>query len=140
MSLTTAMKRRVLNAIYGDTAVAPPLNLHVALSTTTPAADGTNFTRPVGNGYADVAVANNATNWPAASVANPSEKSNGTEIGFPNPTGPWGTVTHWGVAEAAGGTVIDWAPLDVARTIDIGSEPVRFLAGALKTRLRNPTV
>lgn len=140
MTLTNAMKARVLDAIYGDTPVAPAATLYVALSTTAPNADGTAFTRPSGNAYADVAVANNATKWPAATAADPAVQENGEVVTFPDPTGPWGEVGWWGVAETDGGTIVDYGALTVARTIDVGSEPVSFAAAALKSRLRNPSV
>lgn len=137
MPMTDATKARLLDALYGNTAAAPAATLYVALSTTTPTDTGSNFTRPVGNNYADVAVTNNTTNWPNANVANPSEKSNGIAITFPTPSGSWGTVTHWGIAESDGGAVIDWAALDTSRAIDASSDPVEFAIGALKTRLLN---
>ena len=137
MPLTNATKARLLNGLYGNTAVAPAANLFVALSTTTPTATGGNFTRPVGGAYADVEVTNNATNWPAATDADPSVKSNGTEVVFPEATASWGEITHWGVAETADGTVVDWAPLDVAKTVDEG-DTAKFEVGELKTQLQNP--
>lgn len=140
MTMTNAMRARVLDALYGDVPIAPAATLYVALSTTTPAVDGSNFTRPVGNAYADVAVVNNTTNWPAATAADPAVESNGADITFPTPTGSWGTVTYWGVAESDGGAIIDYGVLDTARAIDAGSEPVKFATGALKSRLRSPSV
>ena len=136
MPLTDAMKARVLDAIYQDSPVGPAATLYVALSTTAPSSDGSNFTRPSGNGYSDVAVTNNETNWPNASEANPSVKENGTTITFPEATGSWGTITHWGVAELDGGTVIDWAPLDASKEVVEGDIP-RFQPGELTTRLQD---
>lgn len=138
MPYTQAMRKRVQDAVYGATPVAPAATLYVALSTTVPTDTGGNFTRPVGGAYADVAVTNNATNFPAATLANPTVKQNGTKVTFPVPTGSWGTVTHWGVAESAGGAVVDWTALTTARAVGVGSDPVEFAIGALKSTLAPP--
>ncbi len=134
MPLTDQRKAEILNALYGGAALTVGANIHVALSTTTPTSAGANFTEPVGSGYARVQVANNVTNFPAATVANPAVKNNGTEIAFPAATGNWGTVTHFGLWTAAtGGTLLDWGALPTSKTIGAG-DTARFAVGALVMR------
>ncbi len=134
MPLTNQRKADILNALYGGAALTVGANVHIALSTTTPTSAGANFTEPSGSAYGRVSVANNPTNFPAATVANPSVKSNGVEITFPAATGNWGTLTHFGIFTAAsGGVLLDWGPLPTPKTIGSG-DTARFAVGALVMR------
>ncbi|GIM45245.1 hypothetical protein DNHGIG_07940 [Collibacillus ludicampi] len=128
MPYTTYLDNTFLNLVFGGTGYTPPATLYVGLSTTTPTTSGGNITEPSGNGYARVAVANNPTNWPAASNGS---KSNGTAITFPAATGPWGTVTYFFIADApTGGNVLGYGALTAAQTINQG-DTLSFAAGAL---------
>lgn len=105
-----------------------PATVYVALSTTTPTNTGTNVTEPVSNGYARVAVTNNATNFPAATGRS---KSNGTDIVFPTATGSWGTLTHFALYDAGtGGTFLAWGALTVPVAV-ISGATVTFATGSL---------
>ena len=135
MPFVDAYKKKLLDAVYGNTAVGPPATVHVGLSTTTPTQVGGNITEPSGNAYARIAVTNNTTNWPAASTANPSVKSNGTTITFAQATGSWGTVTHWVIFDAStAGNPIDWAALTASQTINTGTT-ASFAVGQLVSQL-----
>lgn len=137
MPLTNAIKAAVLDALYGKATLTVPDTLHVGLSTTAPNPDGTNFTEPVGGGYARVAVPNNSTYWYDATEDNPSIKANALPILFPEATAGWGTVTHWGIWNSAeGGALIDWAPLTTSFNVVSGQQP-QFREGDLQTRLQN---
>lgn len=84
-----------VNGILGGPALALPVNVAVALFSAGPNDAGTG-TELTGGGYARVAVANNATNWPAG---NP--KSNGTVITFPQATADWVRAFSWGIYDDA---------------------------------------
>lgn len=130
MSLSDAFELEVLDAILGTSGLLPG-TVYIALSTTTPTDAGANFTEPVGNAYARVAVTNNATQWPAAASA---EKSNANAISFPTASGGnWGTVTHVGIFTAAGpgGTPKIWGALDAPRAVNDG-DLFQFPANLLK--------
>jgi len=90
MALTNSVKAGVLDMLYGGKAFTVPDKVYVALSTTQPNPDGTNFTEPVGNAYERVELANDSTTWEDATVDNPSVKTNKIPILFPEATGPWG--------------------------------------------------
>lgn len=112
----------LLDAQYGD---GSPATLYCAVSTTTPVSAGTNFTEPSGNGYARVAVTNNATNFPNASS---KTKNNGTDITFPTATGSWGTITWAGWYDASsGGNLLAAGPLTSSKTIGTG-DTLKFSA------------
>lgn len=110
-----------------------PASWFLALSTTTPADDGTGFSEPVGGAYARVSIVNNLTNFPAASSsAGVTSKQNGTKFTFPNPTGAWGLITHFGFfTTLTGGTVQWFNPLDTQISPKSGNTPVEFDIGQL---------
>jgi hypothetical protein len=118
MSFTNFLENELLDHVFGNSAYGAPGNLHIALSTTPPNDDGTNFTEPVGGAYVRVSTVNNLTNWPAAVAGS---KSNGTAIAFPEATLNWGTITHFGIYDAGvGGNLLGKGALTVSRTIEIG--------------------
>ena len=113
---TNLLENEVLDHIFPDQAFVPPSTLHIALSTTAPADDGTNITEPVGDGYARVAIVSNLTNWPAASGGS---INNGVAVVFPQATGTWGTITHFVVYDAAsGGNALVIGVLAASKLID----------------------
>ncbi len=129
--------------VFGDTAYTVPADLYIALSTTTPVqAKGTatpywNFTEPSGSAYARVTVANNTTNWVAAASqpATGQEQDNGTAITFPTATGSWGTVTYFGIFDAAtAGNLLAFGALTTSQTISSG-DTASFAAAALTITL-----
>ncbi len=126
----------LLDAMLGNALTVPLAipTVYVGLSTTTPDSSGGNFTEPVGNGYTRVAVANDATEWPPATAGT---KSNGSDIDFPAATGPWGTVTHFGIFVAAsGGTPAAWADLDASQSPDTPDQ-LQFAVGAIDVKISN---
>ena len=135
MPMTNIRKKVVLDHLYGQADPAVPATYYVGLSTTTPLSDGTNFTEPVGNAYARVAVTNNGTNFPASVAENPTDKSNGTVIEYTTPTGSWGTPTHFGMFSGiSGGIPLDVGTITTPTTIQ-ASAVVRFPVGSLILRL-----
>lgn len=137
MALTNFVKAMILDALYGGGELVVPERLYIALSTTEPNPDGTNFTEPVGNAYERVEVTNDSTTWECATVDNPSVKTNKIPILFPEATGGWGVITHWGIFDAPeGGNLLDWAPVFNPTSIGEGQQ-AQFRAGDLQTRLED---
>jgi len=133
MSLADSLENAALDAMLGSSATLLGGSLEVALSTTTPNDDGTNFTEPSGYGYARVPVTNNDANWPAASGG---EKKNANTITFPTASGgSWGTVTHWGILDGGNvkifGIIDDGAGGAAPRTI-LDGDQFLFLANQLR--------
>ena len=123
MPFVTAIRNALLDHVHGKAAYTMP-TVHVALSTTTPAADGTNVTEPSGNGYARVTTS--GATWGSASAG---AITNATAITFPTATGAgWGTVTHVVAYNASSGGSPLWfasitsqsVPAGVTVTIPIG--------------------
>jgi hypothetical protein len=128
-SASDTYENNILDAILGQ-GFTKDATVYVALCTSAPA-DNAVGTEPSGNGYARVAVTNNATNWPNAPGGS---KSNGVAITFPTATGSWGTVTHWMLmnhaTNAAASNMIAWGSLTTSRSPVSGDTP-QFAIGAL---------
>jgi hypothetical protein len=134
LGATDARERVIADGQFGGGASTwSPTNWFLALSTTTPATDGSGFTEPVGGSYARPSITNNATNFPAASTSSgTTTKTNGTTFAFANPTGNWGLITYFGFFTAiTGGTPEYWFKLDANITVQSGNTPVQFDAGGL---------
>ena len=130
MSTTDARERTIADSQFGS---GSPTTWYLALSTTIPADDGTNFTEPVGNSYTRVTITNNATNFPAASTSGGiTTKTNGAKFTFPNPTGNWGTCIYYGFfTVVSGGTLQFYGLLDRPIAPKNGNTPVEFDVGEL---------
>lgn len=133
--MVLSRRQAILDELYGGTALAAPADYFIGLSTTTPTDTATNFTEPSTGAYARVQKTNNATNWPAATAADPTVKSNGTVVTFPAATANWGTISHAGFFTAStGGTPVDWGALGTATAVNTGTT-ASFAIGALQVQL-----
>lgn len=129
MGASDVRKRAKLDQDFGSGA---PTNWYWGLSTTEPNADGSGVTEPVGNGYARVLQANNPTNFPpAVTTGGKTLQRNGTNVTWPNPTGPWG-VLGWYVLYTGltGGTYQYANKLDSSIAPKSGNTPVQIDANA----------
>jgi len=121
------LENKILDFLLGGVSYTPPSTVYIALFTVAPT-DAGGGTEVSGGGYARVAVANNTTNFPAASNGS---KSNGTTITFPIATADWGTVVAVGIFDAAtAGNLLFWANLTTSKTIQNG-DTAQFAAGSL---------
>lgn len=122
-----------------------PTSLFVGLLTSSPA-DAGGGTEVTGGSYARVSVTSSLTNWAGtqaaastvASSGSSGTTSNNAAITFPAPTANWGTVTHWGIWDAAsGGNLLIYAPLNVSKTVNNGDAAPSFAAAALTFQADN---
>lgn len=126
------LEAKVLDAVFGQTALPAIGTVYVALYTATPTDANASGTEVTGGGYARVAVTNNVTNWPAASGTAPTRKANGTAITFPAPTANWGTITSFAIYDAStAGNELAWGALTTNKTVNNGDAAPSFAAGAL---------
>jgi len=121
----------------GQTAPATS-TLYVGLLTSAPS-DAGGGTEVSGGAYARVATASSLANWAGTQAAGSSTASSGTggqtsnnaAITFPTPTAGWGTVTHFGIYDAAsGGNLLFHGALTIAKTIN-QADTVTFPAASL---------
>lgn len=137
MSFTNYLEHATLDYLFGATSYTPSGTLYVALSTTTPAEDGTSFTEPSSaSGYSRVAVTNNKTNWSnAAQVSTSGSIHNNTAITFGQASGNWGTITHAGLYDASiSGNLLTQSALQTSKTVASG-ETLSFPSGGFIIRM-----
>lgn len=93
--IVSDIKQLIYESLYRNTPLDMGPTLQIGLSTTQPYYDGTNFTEPVGLGYARLEV--DSTAWQI-----PDEYGNGSNaiaFTFPAATGTWGEIGWAGVFE-----------------------------------------
>jgi hypothetical protein len=128
-SFSDYWENEILDHLFGKGSYAPP-TICLGLSTTDPGDNGAGLSEPSGNGYARVATS--AADWNPASGGS---LDNANTIEFAEATGNWGTVTHFGLFDAAsGGNVLAHGTLSLSKTISNG-DTARFVAGALDVSL-----
>lgn len=125
------LENELLDHVFSNAAYSPGATLYLALFTAAPT-DAGGGTECSGGSYDRADVANNATNFPAASGG---AKSNGASLPFATASGSWGLVTHWALFDAnSGGNMLVWGALTADKTIDSGDTP-SFAIGDLDITL-----
>lgn len=132
------LENGLIDHLFRSRTFAKPSALYVALFTAAPS-DAGGGTEVVGGGYARVNQPPSDTNWGSTQGgAGNSSGSSGTTanasiITFPVPSANWGTVTHFGIFDAAsGGNLLIWDALTTPRTIASGDPAPTFQVGALQ--------
>lgn len=128
-----------LDTFLGGQAYSATANVYIALFTTGTLTEASTGSTPIavevtGGSYVRVAVANNLTQWPAASIngSNQTEKHNANAITFPTATADWGTITQWAIVDAStNGNILYYGTFDVAKTI-LNGDTATLPALALK--------
>lgn len=112
MPLTSEGRALTLDLAFSTLPVPRPTQWFVALFTSAPTLTAAG-TEPDGGGYTRMALS-------TARIDN--VRRNSAMITFPRPTASWGTITHFGIFDAAtGGRYLAFAPLaDGARPIFSG--------------------
>lgn len=127
---TDYLENQIVDHIFRTASYTKPTTLYVALFTAAPGETG-GGTEVSGGSYARVAVSTGDANW-AAPVSGNATTSNVNAITFPAPTAAWGSVTHWGVFDAASaGNLLIYAALATSKTVNNGDAAPSFAAGAL---------
>lgn len=131
-SFSDYIEAKVLDAVFGATAL-PTIGTHyIALYTVAPSDSG-GGTEVTGGSYARHPVTNNTTNWPNASGTNPCRKSNGVAFTWAAaPTANWGLVVAFAIFDqSSGGNMLGWSLLGTSKTINSGDAAPSFAIGAL---------
>jgi hypothetical protein len=135
-AMSDYLEGKLIDHLFRGAAYSAPGTLYIGLSTTA-CSDSGFGTEVSGGGYARVAVANASAQWAAPSGGN-GTTSNINAITFPAPTGNWGQVTHWFIADASSGGNLLWcAALAQAKTINDGDAAPTFNAAALSVQIDN---
>jgi len=133
------LENLIVDHLFRTRTWAKPTAIYVALFTAAPSDSG-GGTEVSGGSYARVALAPGDTNWAATqggtsgnSSGTGGQTSNAVAITFASPTASWGTVTHFGLFDAAsGGNLWIWDALTTPQAITSGGAAAAFAAGALQ--------
>jgi hypothetical protein len=126
MSMSDYLENALLNAVLRNTPYTSPSQVYVALFTSDPTDAGTG-TEVSGGGYTRQAVTFNAP-------LN-GQVTNSTDILFPIATASWGTITHFGIYDAAtGGNLLFHGVLQTSKTISTDDQ-LKIAAGALSVSI-----
>jgi hypothetical protein len=99
------LELELLDHVLSAATYTPPANVFLALFTVAPSDSG-GGTEVAGGSYARKSVANNVTNFPAASAGS---KNLAVSQSFVTPTAPWGTVVAFGIFDAvSSGNLLYW--------------------------------
>jgi hypothetical protein len=130
MPATTYLNNALLDLCFGGTAFsARPSTLYFALFTSAPNAGG-GGTEVSGAGYSRKAFTANTTNFTSPASAGDNIAS-AADIQWPAATGSWGTVTGWGIYDAAtSGNLLFFDSLDTPVAITNGQRP-KIASGGL---------
>ena len=124
------LEEAVLNHVLRGVAFPTLTSTHIALFTAAPT-DAGGGTEVSGGSYARVTVTRVTGSW-AVPAGTPRLTDNAAAVTFPNPTANWGTVTHFGVYDAATvGNLLYWGILTTSRNILNGDNAPSFAIGAL---------
>lgn len=124
MSKTDYLENKLLEHIVGKTAYGMP-TVWVGLFTAAPS-DAGGGVEVSGGGYVRKATA--GADWGAAAGGS---IANAVAMRFVTATAAWGTVTHFGIFDAAsGGNLLRWAALATSKVIGSG-DTGEFAAGQL---------
>lgn len=117
MPFTDVINRAALDHIFQKAAWTQPGNIEIGLSTTTPAADGTNVTEPAGGDYARIATV------PGDWTRTAGDMQNNAREDFPEATASWGTVTHVVLFNTTDNSVIAFGALSSSQSVASGQQP-----------------
>lgn len=142
-ALSDYLENKILDHVLRGTAYTAPGTTYVGLLTSAPS-DAGGGTEVTGGSYARVGVASGSVGWTntqasgtGASTGTDGTIENAAAINYPTPSAGWGTVTHFGVYDAASaGNLLFYAALTASKTINSG-DTVSFAAGALSLQIDN---
>lgn len=137
-AMSDFLENKLVDQLFRGQAYTFPTTLYIGLLTAAPS-DAGGGTEISGNGYARASIASSLANWAGTQSAGSTVASSGTggqtsnniAISFSTPTASWGTVTHFGVYDAAtGGNLLFWGALSISKTVN-QADTVQFPAASL---------
>jgi hypothetical protein len=132
------LAKKILDFQFSGVAYTPPATYYFGILVDTNSDDqraaGTFTEVASANGYARVAVTNNATNFPGAVLGTitlngasvPAMIKNcAIEIRWPTATGPWGTARGWAIFDGSGSgaNMLEFTSLDTPQAVVINNSP-----------------
>jgi hypothetical protein len=143
-AMSNFLENKIIDQIFRGQAYSFPTTLYVGLFTAAPTDTG-GGTEVSGGGYARASVAASLANFAgtqgagttSASSGDTGTTSNNASITFVTPGATWGTVSGFGVFDAAtGGNLLFYGTLSISKTINQG-DTVTFPAASLSVQIDN---
>lgn len=130
------LEGKIIDHLFRTGTLSKPASLYFALYTAAQS-DAGGGTEVSGGGYARVAVPPLDANFAAASLqGGATVTSNSGAITYPAPNAAWGTVTHWGVLDAASaGNLLFHGALTASKVIANGDPAPSWQPGAFAMTL-----
>ena len=137
-AMSDYLENKLVDQIFRGQASTFPATLYVGLLTAAPSDSG-GGTEVTGGSYARASVTASLANFAGTQSAGSTTASSGTggqtsnnaAITFATPSATWGTVTHFGIYDAAsGGNLLFWGALTISKTIN-QADTVTFPAASL---------
>ena len=137
-AMSDYLENKHVDQIFRAQAFSFHATLHVGLLTAAPSDSG-GGTEVTGGSYARASVTASLANFSGtqgagttvASSGTGGQTSNNATISFATPTASWGTVTPFGIYDAASaGNLLFWGALTISKTINQG-DTVTFPAASL---------
>lgn len=137
-AMSDYLENKLVDQLFRGQSAPVTSTLYVGLLTSSPN-DAGGGAEVSGSGYSRVAVGASLANWAGTQSAGSTTTSSGTSgqtsnnsvLTFDTPTATWGTVTHFGIYDAAsGGNLLFHGALTISKTIN-QSDTVSFPAGSL---------
>jgi hypothetical protein len=132
------VENKIVDLLVRGQTFTPPATIYVGLSTTA-CSDNSFGTEVSGNNYSRASVTASLANFAGTQSSGSTTASSGTggqtsnngAVNFATPSGTWGNVTHWFLADAvSAGNLLICDDLTVPKTINSG-DTVSFAIGAL---------
>ena len=139
-AMSNYLETQLFNEVLRATNYAAPTTVYVSLHTADPT-DAGGGAEVSGGSYARVSCTTGTSGTGAGSVftdtnATTGALDNASAITFPSPTANWGTVTHFGIWDAAsGGNLLIHGAMTTSRVINNGDSAPAFAIGDLDITL-----
>jgi len=137
-AMSNYLENSLVDQLFRGQSAPTTSTLYVGLFTAAPS-DAGGGTEVSGGNYSRVSVASSLANWAGTQSAGSTVASSGTggqtsnngAITFPTPSAGWGTVTHFGIFDAASsGNLLFYGALTISKTIN-EADTVTFPAASL---------
>ncbi|RJO66392.1 MAG: hypothetical protein C4523_12670 [Myxococcales bacterium] len=133
-AMSDFLENELIKHIFRTGSFTKPAALHVALFTAAPS-DAGGGTEVSGGSYARAQRDPLDANW-AATSGTDGHTENVADIVFPAPTANWGTITHFGIFDAAtAGNLLFHGALTAPKTVNNLDPAPKFAAGELDITL-----
>jgi len=137
-AMSNFLENKLVDQLFRAQAAPTTSTLYIGLFTAAPSDSG-GGTEVSGNNYSRATVTSSLANWAGTQSAGSTIASSGTggvtsnngAITFATPSATWGTVTHFGIFDAASaGNLLFHGALTTSKTVNSG-DTVSFPVGTL---------